>query len=259
MRPIEPDKFDGKDGVIKSALPRRLVDVASECVPAIGTVPFVDLFQKLVGETGAGQVIAFAYGSDPPECLLSRNFVSGGQTLTADYVEGWWREDPLIARVLALEDGDCVVARLEDVRGELSAAYLAKFFGDPGFRTKVAVLVAQDPLRMVLSFYCKGDATFLPLTPFDVIEESVFRLIGRLLATHFRKVGAFTVPIPLAILSERERQVCLGMLVGRKAETIADDMGVKPSSIVTYRRRAYEKLGISSRSQLLSICRPVQA
>ncbi len=249
-----------RDLDLKATLPRRLVDVASECVPFVGTAKFIGIFETLVGETGAGQVIAFAYRSAEPQCLLSRNFSpTSSRTLVADYADGWFRQDPLVGRVLAMSDGDCAVARLESLRGELSPEYVAKFFGQPGFHDKVAVLVVQGPLRMVLSFYCRGDVNQPMPASFDLIEESVFRLIGRLLATHFRRLEASETPLPLAILSERERQVCLGMLAGNKAELLADNLGVRPSSIATYRRRAYEKLGISSRSQLLAICRPNKA
>jgi len=38
-------------------------------------------------------------------------------------------------------------------------------------------------------------------------------------------------------------------------EAIAGEMGVAPSSGVTFRRRAYAKLGISSRGALFQLCR----
>ncbi|NLW05604.1 MAG: helix-turn-helix transcriptional regulator, partial [Pseudomonadaceae bacterium] len=59
---------------------------------------------------------------------------------------------------------------------------------------------------------------------------------------------------PLAFLSERERQVCAAVLQGKKSETIAYELEVAPSSVVTYRKRAYDKLGISSRAQLFALC-----
>ena len=45
------------------------------------------------------------------------------------------------------------------------------------------------------------------------------------------------------------------MLAGKKAEIIAEEIGIGPSGVVTYRQRAYQKLGISSRGQLLFISR----
>ena len=45
------------------------------------------------------------------------------------------------------------------------------------------------------------------------------------------------------------------MLAGKKAEAIGYDLGIAASSIVTYRKRAYDKLGICSRAQLFDLCR----
>ncbi|MCY0151317.1 LuxR C-terminal-related transcriptional regulator [Hoeflea alexandrii] len=36
---------------------------------------------------------------------------------------------------------------------------------------------------------------------------------------------------------------------------IAGELGLSPATIVTYRRRAYGKLGISSRGDLFALCR----
>ncbi len=53
-------------------------------------------------------------------------------------------------------------------------------------------------------------------------------------------------------LTQRERQVILRILDGVTMEQIAHDLGLKPSTIVTYRSRGYEKLGVSSRRELFS-------
>lgn len=61
------------------------------------------------------------------------------------------------------------------------------------------------------------------------------------------------------MLSARERAVCLGILAGRKAELIAGDIDVAASTVVTYRKRAYAKLGINSRAALFAICQTQDA
>jgi DNA-binding CsgD family transcriptional regulator len=52
------------------------------------------------------------------------------------------------------------------------------------------------------------------------------------------------------ILSGRERSVCARTVAGVTAEGIAIDLGIKQSSVLTYRRRAYERLNISTAHQL---------
>lgn len=53
------------------------------------------------------------------------------------------------------------------------------------------------------------------------------------------------------MLSRREREVCVGIVNGISLNTLADTMGVAPSTVQTLRKRAYLKLGIDSRQQLV--------
>lgn len=238
------------------ALVERLIDAVSDCVPVAGNQEFTELFLKIVRLTGAGQVAAFAYQPEQVSCLLTRNFMSEdkGGTLAATYMDGWFRDDPLFQQAMEMVQDDCVVQQLEDLLPGIGAQYLKTFFGAPGFRTKISVLVSQDSFRMVMNLYfesgVKDPACLLP----DRVGYAIYRLIGKTLSTHFLRLSLPDFPVPLTVLSERERQVCVGMLAGKKAEIIAEEMGIGPSSVVTYRQRAYQKLGISSRGQLFSIC-----
>ncbi|MDK3019148.1 helix-turn-helix transcriptional regulator [Pseudodonghicola flavimaris] len=202
--------------------------------------PFLDL----VVATGAVQVMVFAYDADHAACLLSRNFRAQalGGALAESYLDGWYRQDPLYARVLALAPG-----ALSVVTGGAPGPedYRLRFFERPGLAGKTAVLAAGARLRLVLNLYWE-------VLPRD--EDALLPLLGRLALLHF-EARLSEAPPALAVLSERERAVCLGMLAGKKAEEIADDLGVAASSVVTYRRRAYDKLGISSRGALFAICR----
>lgn len=54
-------------------------------------------------------------------------------------------------------------------------------------------------------------------------------------------------------LSGREVAVCTGLLLGRSTKEIARGLGVMPSSIVTFRKRAFLKLDIATRSELVRL------
>ena len=51
-------------------------------------------------------------------------------------------------------------------------------------------------------------------------------------------------------LSQRETQVLAAILSGMDQSAIAQAIGVKASTVVTYRRRGYAKLGVQSRAEL---------
>lgn len=58
----------------------------------------------------------------------------------------------------------------------------------------------------------------------------------------------------LDVLTERERQVCLRILLGYSSEAIGRQLGLPVSTIDTYRKRAYGRLNIVSQGELLSVC-----
>lgn len=54
-------------------------------------------------------------------------------------------------------------------------------------------------------------------------------------------------------LSCRELSVCEGIASGATSKAIAADLGIKVSSVITYKRRIYEKFGISTQRELVGI------
>jgi DNA-binding CsgD family transcriptional regulator len=54
----------------------------------------------------------------------------------------------------------------------------------------------------------------------------------------------------LPALTARETAICARTVAGMTAEGIALELGIKRSSVLTYRRRAYERLNISTALQL---------
>lgn len=54
-------------------------------------------------------------------------------------------------------------------------------------------------------------------------------------------------------LTVREAEVCAAIVIGYRAEAIADLLGISPLTVATHRKRAYAKLGISSQTELFGI------
>jgi DNA-binding CsgD family transcriptional regulator len=53
-------------------------------------------------------------------------------------------------------------------------------------------------------------------------------------------------------LTEREREVLTRILDGVTVNRIAEDLKLRPTTVATYRLRAYEKLGVTSRQELFA-------
>jgi DNA-binding CsgD family transcriptional regulator len=58
--------------------------------------------------------------------------------------------------------------------------------------------------------------------------------------------------IAIAALSPRERGICIKILLGFTSEAIALDLGLSHKTVLTYRRRACERLGIGSQNELFA-------
>ncbi len=54
-------------------------------------------------------------------------------------------------------------------------------------------------------------------------------------------------------LTRRELSVCALALAGMTIEGTALNLGLKNTSVITYRKRAYAKLGISSLNEMFSL------
>ena len=54
-------------------------------------------------------------------------------------------------------------------------------------------------------------------------------------------------------LSKREREVCARAAAGKTIEGTALDLNIRQTSVITYRQRAYQKLGISRQNELVAL------
>jgi DNA-binding CsgD family transcriptional regulator len=98
----------------------------------------------------------------------------------------------------------------------------------------------------------------------DEIEGliGVARLIGRCLARHYAcdvdGLAAVRGEVSERMqeigsrLTEREREVLTRILDGVTVNRIAEDLNLRPTTVATYRLRAYEKLGVATRQELFA-------
>jgi DNA-binding CsgD family transcriptional regulator len=110
------------------------------------------------------------------------------------------------------------------------------------------------------------------LPPFSLTELGMLRHLGQVLLPlvelHTRQSGvaqgnsdAIETPDALTAyitrngiaLSLREASVCSAFVKGMTTASFAETMGLKPSTVETYTKRAFAKLGVTSRRELLSL------
>lgn len=98
----------------------------------------------------------------------------------------------------------------------------------------------------------------------DQIEEfmGIARLLARCMARHYAcdvdGLASLRGSVSEGVLelgsrlTEREREVLTRILDGVTVNRIAEDLKLRPTTVATYRMRAYEKLGVQSRQELFA-------
>ena len=102
------------------------------------------------------------------------------------------------------------------------------------------------------AFFVLAAASFIPLVlpwPLAVSEDGAD-------APAEGRVSEVLAAVPGAEgLSEREAQVMAAELAGASDADIADELGLKPQTVATYRTRAYQKLGVSCHAGFVDVVR----
>lgn len=224
----------------------------------LGTARFYPLFLDwLQQDFGAEQCMVFHCADGRRvTTLLFRDFAreASAHRLAADYIgQQHYRQDPNFSRLKTLLPGELHLARLDALSHQMGLQYHKVFFQTPGFQDKLAILRGTEQGNVYINLY-RRSSRFDPRFDDARQAEQWGRLISSLLCKHLALNQQLQHEGPLAFLSEREQQVCRAVLRGKKNEQIAAELGIAASSVITYRKRAYDKLGISSRAQLFALC-----
>jgi DNA-binding CsgD family transcriptional regulator len=134
------------------------------------------------------------------------------------------------------------VERISIVFSDKFSFYSMNFYrkSDTGRFVSSECHALEEVAPLVASLALKHVALSEGITP--LFSDSPFNRISRRLVDRCGK------------LSQRESDVCALIVLGHSSESIALKMNVSVNSVLTYRKRAYVKLGISSQNELFRIC-----
>ena len=146
----------------------------------------------------------------------------------------------------------------------IAVAHLSRyrkiFFHDSGIVDKCATAIWAGDTCFYVNFYriaAQGRFTAAQRERLQAIAPAV----GASVARHFQQKATpeqslatlFATRAPLASLTPREQEVCRRILAGFSSEAISQGLGISLHSTLTYRKRAYQRLGISSQGELFAI------
>jgi DNA-binding CsgD family transcriptional regulator len=178
------------------------------------------------------------------------------------YAEQYKRLDP-IREIYgnAIRPGTMALQRIKpsDIR---SVAFRRRFFDEAGIVERVSIVQrGKDRWRGMNLARHSSEGTFSDRELDNVV--GLARLALPMLPVSLSHVASTAVlsaaqleerfGIRCASLTRRERQVCARAALGMSVEATAIELGIAKTSVVTFRQRAYRRLGVTSPYELLGL------
>lgn len=195
--------------------------------------------------------------SGPPIALCTSGSGCDSGTCARNYARGYYRHDPMVAAFAqaSRRSGFAHQVRAEDIG---LREYRVQCFERPRYSDKLSFGWKGDSHAVVLSFYRRDATDDAALSKLGGLAELGLAALVRNLR-HIEDVA--TVPLVTRLeaqlryrfpmLTERELQVCAQTLAGLSADEAGLALGITRASVLTYRRRAYARLGYSKAAQFL--------
>jgi len=235
-------------------LPLLDPDIGAALVEAVGTPVFGTLMLETARRV-AGVDEIFAYhvrDGERPVALSSISERGDHDRRARHYAERFYHHDPIVHARQRTAAGRGFVACVRAAEIGLRD-YRAICFEQPRFADKLCFGWRGAGRAIVLSFYRRRDSegtaalaalanvglTALARQAVPVSESSLVERLETRIARAF------------PALTARERQVAARTVAGWTAERTADALDIRPSSVLTYRQRAYQRLGFSGAADFL--------
>lgn len=222
--------------------------------------------------------VVFTHGAEGVGHLFTHGKMEArtAEQLANDYVHQYHDRDPMFASLASVEADDPDKVRPLDLQTDYDPAYRNHFFDRNGLIDKTSTVGRVKDGSVLCNFYrMAGSPRYSPEDRARL--ERILPLVTAFIAAHFRMVRKPNVDTqdgvaprertrslvhtiigkqvpPFDRLTVREREVCERIVLGYTSIGIGLDLDISLSSVLTYRKRAYDKLGIGSQNELFALC-----
>lgn len=245
-------------------IPSNLAHAYETILATIGTEEFGSSVRNALGKVtgGARRIYLFEATDRDNSSLHYFHCEPGLAELMPAYLDRYLRLDPMWdAYRAAPVRRDVALLRItpSDIA---SAGFRRRFFDNCGIVERVSIiqrgneewrvmnvarhesegLFGDDELRSLVGLACLA----LPMLPQNRQRgQAASQLTIAQLEDRFAS--------RFAVLTGRERQVCARAAIGMSVEATALDLRIAKTSVLTYRRRAYQRLSVTSPYELCSL------
>lgn len=200
------------------------------------------------------ETFAFAWSAAAGPRLIAVHGTRPGATRRAQtYLERYFHHDPMLFQHRGTEAGRgfCESYSAAEIGpGE----YRKRCFTEPGFAEKISFGWRWPRELTMVSFYSEK-AGIVHLEQLHFIANTALAAAGLerpISPTNFSRFDILTsVRNTAPSLSDREAEVCVLTILGYRSDEIAEKLKISATSVLTYRRRAYQKAEVSHAGALL--------
>jgi DNA-binding CsgD family transcriptional regulator len=244
--------------------PKDVSDVLAPMVLAIGSPSFPTVLMDTVRDVAnVGHCMVFAFKEEQTaRWALGIGNIAIGPDLGAAYSEHFFLADPNRDTILSGRSAQQTIVLANFSRRMYSDSYRRMFFEDAEIVDKIATAIWLDSTCFYVNFYRTTEQG--RFTPHEAGRLSrLAPALTAIVARHCREEDAAEAPMTIEslfaagehfkTLTPREKEVCQRILSGYGSAAISAELGISLHSTFTYRKRAYEKLGICSQNELFAI------
>ncbi|MGS2722217.1 helix-turn-helix transcriptional regulator [Porticoccus sp. GXU_MW_L64] len=169
-------------------------------------------------------------------------------------MQSGYKQDPILPYIKKASDNNgFYILDHRKLEADMDRDYRKKYFIEPGLVDSISLVAKNHNELLLVSFYRFSESGLFSRSDKD-LRSAFWKIIAEVLLLHYTHRDSQNLKTPLGSLSARERDVCEGILQGLTTEAIACKLDIAASSVTTYRRRSYQKLGINSKTALFTLC-----
>ncbi len=263
-------------GDLRNRLGRRqqcgidaVMDGFEQAVLHVGRPAFADVLMAHLRRVAAvDHCMVFAFANDrDAQCLLTAGDIAIGEDLGSAYAGHFHANDPNKEIIFERSCDDRAVLMPFVSRRMYRRDYRKLFFDDSGIVDKFATALWHEGICIYANFYRLEAGGRYSEREVDALNRAAPKVVAAITRhcqlaleaqSHHRFDGARLLAeafatSPLDALTSRERDICMNILQGLSSEAIAGRLAISLNSVLTYRRRAYQRLGITSQNELFSL------
>ncbi|MEK7265804.1 MAG: hypothetical protein AAB227_06865 [Pseudomonadota bacterium] len=191
-----------------------------------------------------------------PKILGSASILGSAQERTFRYAKEYYRDDPIEG--MRSSGGAAAISSYVLSADDIKRSDYREFcFDRPKLRQKICFEQAAGAGRIMCNFYLRQPVGADLFERLEELAAIAMPSLSQVAETHEGDEESLAVRIEARLgsaygeLTMRERQVCARTIAGWSAAAIAIDLGIGVGSVLTYRRRAYDRYDYSSAGEFL--------